>query len=214
MRKSLSKLAIALITVTTVLSVTGCQSLTAAIAKNRTDVTGGEIQLDAISRHLQTMRTLNESGYQEKLAEFERVTLELADAASSTNELRYALALATPGHPSTDLTEAHKILQRMLSEPSGLFALERDLAYIVLKELEHTMILEADVAELARGSEQASDAAAATKSDARRAVADLKKRLNQTEGENVRLRQELEEALNKLDAITNIELSSERPELR
>jgi hypothetical protein len=125
----------------------------------------------------------------------------VAEAASleptTTNRLNYALALATPGHPSSDPAEAQRLLSEIVAASDALLPEERILATIHLKEVEQRLILDAAAQRLQRET-------AATTAEQNNQSA---QRLRAMAEENRQLRLELDEAREKLDAITNIERS-------
>ncbi len=107
----------------------------------------------------------------------------------STN-LRFALVLATPGHAGADPEHAQRLLGELLAEAPLLTPAEVSLATIHLKAVEERIVLNAEAHQL-RETEQA--------------VVD--RRLDTVEAENRRLRDELKDAADKLEAITSIERS-------
>ena len=114
----------------------------------------------------------------------------------STN-LRIALVLATPGHAGSDPARAESLLREVLAETQLLTSAEIALATIHLNNVERVMVTSTEAAQLrdstsraARGEEQA-----------------LSQRLAASEAQNQRLRSELADAEQKLEAITSIERS-------
>ena len=127
-----------------------------------------------------------------------RTLAATADASpTTTNRLRLALALATPAHPASNAAEAQKLLGELLASGDALLPDERTLALIHLKDVEQRLILDAEAERLQRA------AAAATAQRNGRSAQQLQAALE----ENRQLRQALDEARAKLDAITNIERS-------
>jgi molybdopterin-biosynthesis enzyme MoeA-like protein len=126
---------------------------------------------------------------------------DAATAASATPgtgaRLRYALVLATPGHPGADAELAQNILQELLSQAELLTPVERSLATIHLSEVEERLLLNAEARRLRTVNSRA-------ESSEDEAVA---QRLAMIESENRQLRQSLAEAEEKLQAITSIERS-------
>jgi hypothetical protein len=116
---------------------------------------------------------------------------------TTTNRLNYALALATPGHPSANPAEAQRRLAELLAAGDTLLPEERILAVVHLKEVEQRLILDAQAQRL-----QQAAAAATSEQNSENA-----ERLRAALEENRRLQVELDEAREKLDAITNIERS-------
>jgi hypothetical protein len=127
-----------------------------------------------------------------------------ADAAAAarltpdtTSRLRFALALATPGHPGSDPELAQNILRELLSATAMLTPVERALATIHLREVEERLTLNAEARRLRLASARESD----TENEA------VAQRIASVESENRRLKASLAEAEEKLEAITSIERS-------
>ena len=124
------------------------------------------------------------------------------DAANLTpttsNKLRYAVALATPGYSGSDPVAAQRQLSELLARPETLLPIERSLALVELKEVEQRLILQAEI-------QRAHDDAA--HDDMRDKLQATNRRLAAELDENVKLRKALDEARAKLDAVTHIERS-------
>ena len=114
----------------------------------------------------------------------------------STN-LRIALVLATPGHPETDLARAQSLLREILAETQLLTTSEIALATIHLNSVERTILSTNEANQLRESPSRA----------ARSEDQALNQRLSAAEAENRRLRAELADAEQKLEAITSIERS-------
>jgi hypothetical protein len=112
-------------------------------------------------------------------------------------DLRFALVLATPGHGEYNPEAAQPMLRELLAQTSLLTPAEISLATINLRAVEDTIVLASE----ARRARASSSRAAATEEAA------IQQRLATVEAENRRLRRELAEAEDKLDAITSIERS-------
>ena len=155
--------------------------------------------LDAVQRFAsqQLTRNLIEGDAVTKADVFRNAAAAADAAPTTTNRLNFALALATPGHPSTNPTEAQRLLNELLARDNALLPDERALALIELRDVEQRLILDAEAARL----QKAAQAAAAQRSDQNA------QRLQTALEENRLLRQQLDEARAKLDAITNIERS-------
>ena len=126
------------------------------------------------------------------------------DASSSvlltpgpSSSLRLGLVLATPGHAASDPVRAQAVLREVLADEELLTRDEIALATIHLASAER---LAGAVAETDRVRD-ASTRAARSEEQA------LSRRLASAEAENRRLRQDLAEAEQKLEAITSIERS-------
>ena len=117
---------------------------------------------------------------------------------TTSNRLRYALALATPGFSGSDPVAAQRQLSELLARPETLLPSERSLALVELKEVEQRLILQA---ENKRMREEA------LRDDSHDKLQALNHRLASESDENVKLRKALDEARAKLEAITHIERS-------
>lgn len=113
---------------------------------------------------------------------------------TTTNKIRYALALSVPGHAGSDAAAAAERLRALLAI-TDLLPEERMLIAIQLRQAEQLQRLATANADLARRIETATAANDAASAE----------RLRIALAENERLRRELEEANTMLDAITNIE---------
>ena len=109
--------------------------------------------------------------------------------------LRFALILATPGHTEYDPIRAQSMLREILTQEPLMTRSEIALARIYLVSTEESIVLESE----ARRLRQSNTRAARTQEQA------INQRLANVEAENRRLRTELAEAENKLEAITSIE---------
>jgi hypothetical protein len=147
--------------------------------------------------YLQTMRDLIEGDPVLQADVFRNTESAALFEPTTTNRLNYALALATPGHPSANPADAQRRLEEVLAAGDTLLPEERILAVVHLKEVEQRLILDAQAQRL-----QQAAAAATSEQNSENA-----ERLRAALEENRRLQVELDEAREKLDAITNIERS-------
>lgn len=111
--------------------------------------------------------------------------------------LRLGLVLATPGHPGSNPEKAQSLLREVLTQTALLTRAEIALARIHLNNAESQIIARAETRRLRASSSRAQQ----TENQA------ISQRLTTVEGENRRLRSELEVAGQKLEAITSIERS-------
>ena len=116
---------------------------------------------------------------------------------TTSNRLKYALALATPGHSGSDPVAAQRHLSELLARPETLLPVERLLATVELKEVEQRLILQAE-------NKRLRDEAPP---DDREKLQTSNRRLAAESDENARLRKALDEARAKLEAVTHIERS-------
>jgi hypothetical protein len=119
-------------------------------------------------------------------------------APTPSRVLRYAMVLSTPGHAGHDPVVAQRLLHEVLANPETLLPAERALAFLQLQQVERQQTLQADVRRLQQGAER----------NTNDRIAQLSRRLTTESEENARLKKLLAEAQAKLDAIANIERSS------
>ena len=119
-------------------------------------------------------------------------------APTPSRVLRYAMVLSTPGHAGHDPVVAQRLLHEVLANPETLLPAERALAFLQLQQVERQQSLQADVRRLQQGAER----------NTNDRIAQLTRRLTAESEENARLKKLLADAQAKLDAIANIEGSS------
>jgi len=117
---------------------------------------------------------------------------------TTSNRLRYALALATPGYSGADPVAAQRQLAELLARPETLLPVERLLATVQLKEVEQRLILQAENARMRD----------TVPNDSHDKLQAVNRRLAAETDENAKLRKALDEARAKLEAVTHIEQRS------
>lgn len=117
---------------------------------------------------------------------------------TTSNRLRYALALATPGYSGADPVAAQRQLAELLARPETLLPVERLLASVELKEVEQRLILQAENARMRD----------TVPNDSHDKLQAINRRLAAETDENAKLRKALDEAKAKLEAVTHIEQRS------
>ena len=116
---------------------------------------------------------------------------------TTSNRLKYAVALATPGHSGSDPVAAQRQLSELLARPETLLPDERLLALVELQNVDQRLVLQAENQRLRDEASQ----------DSREKLQAANRRLQAESDENARLRKALDEARAKLDAVTHIERS-------
>lgn len=111
--------------------------------------------------------------------------------------LRFALVLATPGHSEADPEQAQSMLREILARTELMTAAEISLATIHLKSVEQLMVSNSEARRLRASTSRATQTQEAA----------TNQRLATVEADNRRLRRELADAEEKLEAITSIERS-------
>ncbi len=109
--------------------------------------------------------------------------------------LRYALVLATPGHPDADPEQAQSMLRELLTRTELMTAAEVSLATIHLASVEQLIVANSEARRLRASTSRAAQTQEAA----------TNQRLAVVEAENRRLRRDLADAEAKLEAITSIE---------
>ena len=118
---------------------------------------------------------------------------------TTSNRLRYALALATPGYSGANPVAAQRQLAELLARPETLLPVERLLAQVTLKEVEQRLILQAENVRMRDTT---------VPNDSHEKLQAINRRLAAESDENAKLRKALDEARAKLEAVTHIEQRS------
>ncbi len=154
------------------------------------------VDTQGLGVYLELMRRLVEGDAVTQADTFADAAEAVELAPTTTNRLKYALALAMPGHPGSDTGAAERELTALLAD-NTLLPEERVLAEIHLAGVARQLVLEATAQRLRADLAQARAQQAA----------DSTEELQAALAENRRLREDLEEARTKLEAITSIEQS-------
>jgi len=144
--------------------------------------------------YLETMNGLSQGDPARQADIFYEVERDYTKAPTTTNTLRYAGALVTAGHSAAKPAEGKKLLEALLASPERMSAAERTLASVLLHETNERLKLAAENRRLLE-----------TLDDRSRTQANSEKRAQAQVEENARLRRELADAQQKLDAIKEIE---------
>ncbi len=161
------------------------------IDRNSTETT-------VITAYLDTCLRLARGAPAEQAEILNAANNDYSAAPTPSRVLRYAMILSTPGHAGHDPVVAQRLLREVLASPETLLPAERALAFLQLQQVERQQTLQADVRRLQQGAERSTNDR----------IAQLSKRLSTESEENARLKKALAEAQSKLDAIANIERSS------
>ncbi len=156
-----------------------------------------EPDLTSIISLLEMMRMLPEGDPARQAELFESVKEAATLSPTTSNKLKFALALATPAHGGSDPVAAQRQLSELLATPETLLPVERLLAMVELKQVDQTLVLQAENVRLREEAPR----------ETREKLAGINRRLAAELDDNVRLRKALDEAQAKLDAVTHIERS-------
>jgi hypothetical protein len=143
------------------------------------------------------MRTLPAGDPARQAELFQSAKDAAALTPTTSNKLKYALALATPGHSGSDPVAARRQLSELLATPETLLPVERLLAMVELHEVDTRLILQEENKQLREEAPR----------EARDKLLAMNRRLSAEADENARLRKALDEAQAKLEAVTHIERS-------
>lgn len=155
--------------------------------------TGREAEL--VADYLKTLEDLTQ-GSPALQAELAADVRNLAAVDPSIfNRLRHALVLAMPGHAASNPVAARDQLGSLLATPELLLPSEVAIANVMLHEANARITLELENRRLAGESSRQEQSQVQT----------LTRRLQAQTVENARLRQELTEALAKLEAVATLE---------
>lgn len=182
-----------------VVSLSGCAQTADWLRGNGTAQSGNPVILGApdADAYLTELRALAEGDPATQAEIFADADAAAMLTPGPNTNLRLGLVLATPGHAEANPERAQQLLREVLAEPLLLTPAEISLATIHLNSAEQLIIASAEARRLrASGSRSARTREEATS-----------QRLATVEAENRRLRRELEDAENKLEAITTIERS-------
>ncbi len=153
--------------------------------------------LASITSVLEMMHMLPDGDPARQAELFESAKEAATLAPTTSNKLRFALALATPGHSGSDPVAAQRQLSELLATPETLLPVERLLAMVELKDVDQRLVLQAENVQLRDEAPR----------ETRDKLAGVNRRLAAESDENARLRKALDEAQAKLDAVTHIERS-------
>ncbi len=157
-------------------------------------------QESGIGMYLDTLNRLANGNPAQQADVFYEVERDYTSAPTTATSLRYGAALVTAGHPAENLIEGKKLLERLLANPELLTPAEKNLVAFLVKDADARLQMQAEVRRLA-----------ATVDEHTRGQANLSQRLQsqvQAQSEEIaRLRRQLDDAQQKLDAIKTMEKS-------
>jgi hypothetical protein len=173
--------------------LTGCGSLQTPPPQAKPIVVAPPVD-DGPRIYLETMHGLASGDPARQADVFYEVERNYARAPTTTNTLRFAAALVTPGHPAAKLADGKKLLELLLANPERMSVSERTLAAVLLHETDENLKLAAENRRLLETLDYRG-----------RTQANSEKRVQAQVEENARLRRALADAQQKLDAIKEIE---------
>ena len=182
----------------TLTALTGCASLN-DLFDRRQNATNQQVTVaeSTTSLYLRNLESLVSPDAEIRTAAFRDIEEDFRTAPTTTNRLRFAMALATPEQKFSDELRAQQMLTEILSQPELLLDDERALARVQLAALGARLTASRE-AQLAKTS-----ASRSTDEE----LATLRTELAAAERRNAVLTAALSEAEEKLRAITQIERS-------
>jgi len=153
--------------------------------------------LTVLTPDLEMMHTLPAGDPARQAEIFQAAKDAAALSPTTSNKLKYALALATPGHVGSDPVAAQRQLSELLATPETLLPVERLLAMVELHEVDQRLVLLEEERQLREDAPR----------ESRDKLLAVNRRLSAESDENARLRKALDEAQAKLEAVTHIERS-------
>jgi hypothetical protein len=160
-------------------------------------------QAALLASYLETLQRLVQGASAEQAEILSGARRDFETAPTPSHELRYAMVLATPGHPGTDCAKAQKLLQELIATQETLLPAERAMAFLTLQTVDQTLSLTAENQRLQVSADHTD----------RDRLTTLNHRLQNELDENARLHKELDDAHAKLDAIANIERALNKPKV-
>lgn len=157
-----------------------------------------ETQAQAMVFFLELLQRMVLAPAAEQAEIFANIKRDYDTTGTPAARLRYALALATSNHASSDPANAQKLLRQVVAAPEALTPVENAIAFLELAQLDKQLALAAETQRLQAIGDRAD----------RERIAALQRRVNAEVEENARLRKALEDARAKLDAIADIERQS------
>ena len=183
-------------------SLSACAGLSGAgVSEDSASVVPPAPPPPVLAPYLETLGNMGPGDPARQQAELDATLAAAQQTRSSTDTLRYALALGSAGHPSSNPVEAKRLISELLAGTHDLEPIELAFANAYLREFDARVALYADLARLREDSEQrlkSLDASAESRADTLAA-------------ENKYLRRALAEAERKLEAVAEMERSLLEP---
>ncbi len=178
--------------------LSGCESL--APTKPATPIAAASPTNSVLEGYLDLLAALSSTDRVRQSDVFYEVEKTQTQAPTTLNVLRYAIALALPGHPNSDPVKGKRLLEQTLANPERINNSEQAVATTMLNIADQWLKTQAEMRRLA-----------ATVDDRTRSQSNSDRRYQAQAEEISKLRKALDAAQQKLDAIRDIEKSiSER----
>lgn len=177
-----------------------CESMSWQPIKPAPVVTAQQPISSVLDSYIEMLATLSGGDRARQSDLFYEVEMNQTQAPTTLNVLRYAMALAVPGHPNSDPVKGKRLLEQAMANPERMSPGEQAIATTMLHIADQWLKMQAEMRRLA-----------ATVDDRTRTQSNSERRLQTQAEELIKLRKALDAAQQKLDAIRDIEKSiSER----
>ena len=150
-----------------------------------------------LTRYLETLARMAPGDPARQQAELAATLAAAQQTRSSADTLRYALALGSAGHASSNPVEAKRLVSELLASPNTLDPAETAFAQAYLREFDARVALYAELARQREESQQQLKSLDATADRRAEALA----------AENKQLKRKLADAERKLEAVAEMERS-------
>lgn len=180
--------------------LTGCSGLT---GQTRATGDSGAAQQATpppsapLAAYLETLSLMAPGNPARQQAELESMRAAAQQPRTSSDTLRYALALGSAGHAGSNPVEAKRLITELLASPNTLQPIEIEFATAYLREFDARVALYAELGRQREAAEQ----------QMRQADAAADRRIEALAGENKQLKRALAAAERKLEAVAEMERS-------
>ena len=182
------------------LCVGACESLSLLPSKPAQTVAPPPPSTSVLDGYVEMLAVLSGTDPARQSDVFYEAERNQTQAPTTANVLRYAMALAMPGHPNSDPVKGKRLLEQTMANPERMSEDEQAIATTMLHIADQWLKMQAEMRRLA-----------ATVDDRTKAQSNSERRLQAQAEELIKLRKALDAAQQKLDAIRDIEKSiSER----
>jgi DNA repair exonuclease SbcCD ATPase subunit len=177
--------------------LSACTGLTSAGSRVAAETAPPPAPPPILTRYLDTLARMAPGDPARQTAELEATLAAAQQTRSSADTLRYALALGSAGHASSNPVEAKRLISELLASPNTLDPAETAFAQAYLREFDARVALYAELARQREESQQQLKSLDAT----------AERRTDALAAENKQLKRKLADAERQLEAVAEMERS-------
>jgi len=177
--------------------LSACTGLTSADGRVAAETAPPPAPPPVLAQYLETLARMAPGDPARQTAELEATLAAAQQTRSSADTLRYALALGSAGHASSNPVEAKRLISELLASPNTLDSGETAFAQAYLREFDARVALYAELARQREESQQQLKSLDAT----------AERRADALAAENKQLKRKLAEAERQLEAVAEMERS-------